>query len=92
MIVEIYGWQTPREIIEEDGKILFEVASVDGCSICQRRIRHVTEELQAKNLPVEFRTRQSFYGPSLYVVLDLPPEGVDPKMYVGDMLGIGIRQ
>lgn len=89
--VRVRGWGTPRSILEKDGKILFEVAEADGCSTCRGRIAYVRETLAAKNIAAGFRTAPSYYGERcLYVVLDTPPQGVDVKSHVGQLLNLSI--
>ena len=88
--VHVSGWSTSRQIIEENGKILFEVAEADGCPACRSRIEHVKLALTQKNISAEFQSKQSLYGRCLYVVLDPPAEGVDIKNHVGRLLNLVI--
>ena len=91
MQVRVQGWATPRSILEENGNILFEVAEADGCPTCQRRIAHVRRTLAAKNISADFRAMSSAYSDRcLYVVLGAPPQGVDVKDYVGQILDLSI--
>ena len=91
MVVHVHGWLTPRSIFEENNKVLFEVAELDGCATCQSRIEHVQRTLAAKNLPANFRVMPSAYSAHcFYVILDLPPEGVDVKSHVGQLLNLTI--
>ena len=90
MQVRIEGWSTPRSILEKDNKVLFEVAETDGCSTCRSRIAHIDRVIAAKKIPVNFRLMPSNYGPCIYVELDAPPEGVDVKTYVGQLLDLRI--
>ena len=93
MRVRVRGWATPRSILEEDGKVLFEVAEPDGCFTCLSRIEHVRRVLAGKNIPVNFRTMPSDYSGAagcLYVVLDSPQEGADIKSHVGQLLNLHI--
>lgn len=91
MRVRVNGWLTPRSIQEEDGKVLFEVAEDDGCATCQRRIEHVRQALAGKGITANFRTMPSAYSAHcLYVVLDSPPEEVDVRSHVGQLLNLTI--
>lgn len=91
-VVRVAGWATPRSIIEEDDKLLFEVAEDDGCLACQSRIAHVRRTLSRKNITVEFRVMPSAYSARcLYVVLDPPSEGADIKQYVASLLDLSFR-
>lgn len=89
--VRVHGWSTPRTIREENGKVLFEVAEADGCWTCLMRIERVYNTLRRKKIAAEFRTMPSAYGERCqYVVLDAPPQGVDIKHHVGQLLDLQI--
>ena len=90
MQVRVAGWSTPRSIIVEGYRVLFEVAEADGCSACLSRIAHVRRTLAAKNVAVEFREVRTGYGNTLYVVLDPPAAGVDLRDHVGQLLNLSL--
>ena len=54
MMVSLNGWSTPREIMEHDGKLYFEVAEQGHCSACQSRIDHINSVVSRKNLQVAY--------------------------------------
>jgi len=88
--VRIKGWSTSREVFEENGKILFEIAETDGCPTCQRRIDHVRRTLARKNIQAKFLIKKSRWGDCLYVALDKPQKGKHVKKYVRETLDIPI--
>ncbi len=54
MFVRLTGWQTSREIVEHEGILLFEVAEMGHCSICQSRISHVYNVVASKQLKASY--------------------------------------
>ncbi len=54
MMVSLSGWSTPREIVEYDGRLYFEVAEQGHCSTCQSRIDHIRSTVLRKNLQATY--------------------------------------
>jgi hypothetical protein len=91
MYTRVEGWSTGRQILERDGKVLFEVAELNCCSTCLSRIADVKRVLRAKSLPVEFVSMPSRYDRHCqYVVLNPPRNGEDLRAYVGSVLNLNI--
>lgn len=75
MFVSLVGYQNRREIVEYEGKLYFEVAKHEHCTICQRRIDHVCEVIARKRLKVTYAQllhRFPYDTDLLWVGLDKP--------------------
>ena len=87
--VRVGGWSNSRAVIEGDGKVSLEVAlSHDHCPTCANRVRHVTSQLARRN--VQYSWTYSGYGPSSFITVDAPGDGLSTKKYLGDLLGLNI--
>jgi len=91
--VSLRGWGTSRSIIEENGRVSFEVAEDEHhCEICASRISHVRAVVNAKSeLDARFERRETNYSyRTLFVSLPACPEGKDVRQYVAESLDLPI--
>lgn len=95
MMVRVNDWQNPRHLFIFDGRVVFEVAAVGHCDICQSRIDRVQSAIKVKNLPArtfEDRIRPEGYGADgergFFVEFPAPPRDQDILAYVGEMLDL----
>lgn len=88
-LVWVGGWSNPRTIIERDGKVSLEIALThDHCPTCASRVRHVTETLSRRNVQYNWSYP---CGPSSFITVDAPGEGLPTKKYLADLLGLEIH-
>ena len=87
MLVRVAGWSNLRNVVQDQGKLWFEVAFSGHCETCQSRVDHVMSVLKRKHEPV-----LTEIGPQgqLYVGLDLPPAGVSVPRHISQSLGLNV--
>ena len=82
MMVSLDGWSTPREIIEYDGKLYFEVAEQGHCYTCQSRIAQIYSVVSLRNLQVSYGhllDRFPRAGRTLWVGIEKPKPNISKE-------------
>ncbi len=82
MFVRLSGYQTAREIVEQNGRLYFEVAETGHCSICQSRIEFIYGVVNRKQLPADYAYLNDRYprdGRTLWAGLEKPKPEMDEE-------------
>lgn len=84
--VRVFGWQNPRIVIENKGRVAMEIALAHNhCPTCARRIRHVNAELARRNIDGRWIYPE---GEISFIEISGPPRGVSAKQHLAQALGL----
>jgi hypothetical protein len=79
------GWTYPRQIIEKDGLVCFQVTvDGEGCSTCKERVAFVKQQLADQNVRCFWTLDPDNF--LLYVTVGPPPHGVSVEDYLSRLL------
>jgi hypothetical protein len=86
--VRVAGWSNPRTVIEDNGKVAMEISlSHNHCPTCASRVRYVTKQLAARNIPHAWQ----YPGRSeSFVVVATPTDGTPVREYLSRLLNLEI--
>ena len=89
--VRVSGWSNRRTVIEQDGKVMLEIAlSHNHCSTCASRVRHVTEALSQRNVQYTWAYPPDSSGS--FIAVAAPGDGLSVEKYLSGLLDLNISR
>ncbi|KKU38228.1 MAG: hypothetical protein UX51_C0004G0001 [Candidatus Azambacteria bacterium GW2011_GWF2_46_32] len=89
--VRVSGWSNSRTVIEQDGKVMLEIALTHNhCPTCASRVRHVTEALSRRNVQYTWAYPPDSSGS--FIAVAAPGDGLSVEKYLSGLLDLNISR
>ena len=89
--VRVSGWSNRRTVIEQDGKVMLEIALTHNhCPTCASRVRHVTEALSRRNVQYTWAYPPDSSGS--FIAVAAPGDGLSVEKYLSGLLDLNISR
>ena len=89
--VRVSGWSNSRTVIEQDGKVMLEIALTHNhCPTCASRVRHVIEALSRRNVQYTWAYPPDSSGS--FIAVAAPGDGLSVEKYLSGLLDLNISR